>query len=478
VLLRRDYSQYEVCPLGETHDDGRKEKPQTTQQEPKSKGGINPTIDVMVLFSNQAAAATSNMQALAQGSIQSSNDSFSNSAAGVSFNLVHYQQVSYSESGSVATDHGRLLGTSDGYMDNIHSLRDQYGADVVVLVVSNDLSYCGTSGNIGVGSSQAFAVTVDDCAIGNYTFAHEIGHLAGARHDTDPNTSPYAYGHGFRYDPGYWRTVMAVYDSQVNRIPYWSNPDKYYGGIAMGSTSRKDNARVWDERAATMAAFRTPPTPAPVPPSITMDASGFNPKLNWNPVSGASSYKIYRGTIQGAPNTVNCNLVQDYWNFASTSSTNYTDHNVMIDPTKNILACYYVTSNNTNGESIPSNKVGTFGMAPLKEVAGNLGTTPVKEVEGTHLPKLYNLEQNYPNPFNPTTQISYTLPEAAEVTITVYNIMGQQVATLVNTSMSAGFHELNFDAGSLSSGMYLARMQAIGQSGEVFSKELKMQLVK
>jgi len=58
----------------------------------------------MVLFSNQAAAATSNMQALAQGSIQSSNDSFSNSDAGVSFNLVHYQQVNYNESSSTVTD--------------------------------------------------------------------------------------------------------------------------------------------------------------------------------------------------------------------------------------------------------------------------------------------------------------------------------------------------------------------------------------
>lgn len=94
------------------------------------------------------------------------------------------------------------------------------------------------------------------------------------------------------------------------------------------------------------------------------------------------------------------------------------------------------------------------------------------------MPEEYSLTNNYPNPFNPSTQIKYALPQAAEVSIKVYNIMGQQVATLVNTNMSAGFHEVNFDAGSLSSGVYIARMEAVGESGERFSDELKMQLIK
>ncbi|MCP9290435.1 S8 family serine peptidase [Gracilimonas sediminicola] len=96
----------------------------------------------------------------------------------------------------------------------------------------------------------------------------------------------------------------------------------------------------------------------------------------------------------------------------------------------------------------------------------------------TYLPEQFEIEQNYPNPFNPSTQIKYALPEAAEVTLKVYNIMGQEVTTLVNTPMSAGFHQVNFDAGNLSSGVYIARMVAVGQSGVTFTKELKMQLIK
>jgi hypothetical protein len=94
------------------------------------------------------------------------------------------------------------------------------------------------------------------------------------------------------------------------------------------------------------------------------------------------------------------------------------------------------------------------------------------------LPTEFSLSENYPNPFNPSTQINFALPEAADVSVKVYNIMGQEVATLLDNSIGAGFHEVNFDAGNLSSGVYITRMVALGQSGNTFTKELKMQLIK
>lgn len=80
-------------------------------------------------------------------------------------------------------------------------------------------------------------------------------------------------------------------------------------------------------------------------------------------------------------------------------------------------------------------------------------------IEG-ELPKEMALEQNYPNPFNPTTQIRYDLPESADVRLDVFNIQGQRVSTLVSQNQSAGRYNVNFDASTLASGVYIYRLQA------------------
>ncbi|NNJ52685.1 MAG: T9SS type A sorting domain-containing protein, partial [Ignavibacteriaceae bacterium] len=76
------------------------------------------------------------------------------------------------------------------------------------------------------------------------------------------------------------------------------------------------------------------------------------------------------------------------------------------------------------------------------------------------LPIEYALEQNYPNPFNPSTTIKYSIPEDGFVKLAVYNMLGEEVSTLINTQQKAGRYEVTFDASELASGVYIYRLEA------------------
>ncbi len=91
---------------------------------------------------------------------------------------------------------------------------------------------------------------------------------------------------------------------------------------------------------------------------------------------------------------------------------------------------------------------------------GAVGSTGVREIGG-ELPQDFKLEQNYPNPFNPLTNINFQLPRLSSVNLKVYNVLGQEVAELLNGEMNAGKYEVTFDASKLSSGIYYYRLTAV-----------------
>jgi hypothetical protein len=101
---------------------------------------------------------------------------------------------------------------------------------------------------------------------------------------------------------------------------------------------------------------------------------------------------------------------------------------------------------------------GNYKLVPRKNDDFEGFTTSVDESET--LPLQYSLAQNYPNPFNPTTKIEYSLKEAGAVKISIFNVLGQKVQTLVNESKNAGVHHVSFNASSLPSGMYIYRIEA------------------
>lgn len=220
------------------------------------------TINVLVVYTASAATAAGTIGSKIQLAVDETNVSYVNSGININMVRVHTAQVTYNESGRSFSQHvAALRSTTDGIMDNVHTLRNTYGADVVVLVV-NDSEACGIASSIGSTASTAFAVAHYSCITGYYSFGHEVGHLQGARHDrfVDGSTSPYAYGHGFIPSTKNWRTVMAYGNncSNCTRIQWWSNPLKTYPvtGQVMGTAQYEDNARVLNTTAATIAAYR------------------------------------------------------------------------------------------------------------------------------------------------------------------------------------------------------------------------------
>jgi Metallo-peptidase family M12B Reprolysin-like len=261
-------------------------------EEPEEGGGgpcttdSGSVIDALVVYTDdaQAAAGGSNgIESVIGEAVGWANTSYSNSAVSQRLHLAATAKVSYTESGDPVKDRRRLRSKNDGFMDSVHQLRDAHGADVVVLIVNN-LSSCGKSYIMNTVSpsfeSKAFAVVkLDYCAADNYSLAHELGHIMGARHEwekdpktgKDSNGNPILYNHGYVLrtpaSPGEpWRTIMATDEgckptNCTKRLPYWSNPavPSPEGGdpmgVATGSKQSDDHKRL-NDTAKTVANFR------------------------------------------------------------------------------------------------------------------------------------------------------------------------------------------------------------------------------
>lgn len=233
-----------------------------TQAPPPRAGGTRsgqtPVIDIVVAYTSAAEKASGNINSLIDLAVVESNQTFVNSRIDARFRVVDRMRVDYSESGKSYEQMNNDLAA----MPQVKARREaRYAAVAMLLVDNNEL--CGRAENIGATAEDANIVVNQSCATGSsYTVAHEIGHLAGARHDVanDPTNTPYAYGHGYRNEP-LWGTIMAYACDpwpHCPNIPYWSNPKVEYLFHPTGTESRENVAAVWKERAPQMEGFRSP----------------------------------------------------------------------------------------------------------------------------------------------------------------------------------------------------------------------------
>ena len=227
-------------------------------------------VDVLVVYTpavRAAAGGTAAINAHIDNAAAVTNTAYADSGVNQRIRVVYRAETAYAESGS-GTALGALRGSGDGQMDEVHALRNTYGADLVALMgVFSDacgVAYLMTSVSATFASS-AFSVTAWDCAVGNRSFAHELGHNMGLHHDpaNAGGQGAYSYAYGYQ-DPDNFRTVMAYAcaGGTCPRVGRFSNPNSTYNGRVTG-TANQNNVLALNNTAFWVANFRQAIDPGP-----------------------------------------------------------------------------------------------------------------------------------------------------------------------------------------------------------------------
>jgi hypothetical protein len=293
------------------------------------------TIDVMVVYTPAARlwadshGSISNVISQAMEKAQLVAD---NSGTFFTVRLIHSAEVAYTESGDSEIDLDRLQGSGDGYLESVHTLRNTYGADLVVLFTQiNDVGGIGyllasPSGTPAYG----FSITRVQQASSEYTTIHEIGHNMGLGHHKGQNVQPgpglFSYSAGWRWvgtDGGRYCSVMTYTSGQYysdgmthTRVPYFSNPSMTYMGTATGHATNGDNARTVREIKNVIAAYRqaTPSCTYIISPTNALFGSSANTgtvtvtpsasSCTWSSASNALWITITAGSAATGTGTV------------------------------------------------------------------------------------------------------------------------------------------------------------------------------
>lgn len=254
--------------------------------------------DVLLVYTQaarNAAGGTPQIQAALDVAIADTNLAYEASGVVLRVRTAAMVEVNYTESGNLGTDLDRLRNGSDGFMDNVHILRNQHSADLVALITSQASGACGVGyimQSVGPGfESSAFSVTALPC-LPNYTLAHELGHNMGCAHDRDNAGSfpgAFSYSYGYRTPANSYRTVMAY--APGTRVPLFSNPyvnfpDGQASGVEVGLALEASNSLTLNQTATTVSNWRQLHNQAPgsfnlVSPVGGVTTANRTPTLTW-----------------------------------------------------------------------------------------------------------------------------------------------------------------------------------------------------
>lgn len=408
VLVQIDQSRFQPCGAGAEPEikSAANEEQATTDVVATEDGTV---IDVLVVYTTPvriALGGTTQAEAFAQQAVSVTNTAYQNSEITPRLRLVGTMEaVNYTENGlSSALNWVR----SD---PNVAAARNAANADLVAILVESDPANCGTGALMRTVrpsfAISAFSATRRSCALGNLTFAHELGHNQGCEHNPENGGSPtsasypFAFGH---YVNNSFRTIMSYSDPcspGCPRIAHFSNPAVTFAGVPTGVLNERDNHQVINNTAFTVSQFRSPGCAAPgafaqVSPGNGQSVSSptTSVTLSWSPSANATAYEVYFGP--------NFNVLPLVGSQAGTS------RNVTVSAGQTYYWMVFGYSCNGLGEGTPirSFSVSSVGSSqPFQILLEQFGTVPnlASAVDSILLLRDPFPVLNGTNPLNPTS---------------------------------------------------------------------------
>lgn len=311
LLIQVDQSRFPPCGTENEH-----EIKSATGQEKATAGELasddGTLIDVLVVYTTpvrNVLGGTTQAEAFAQQAVNAANTAYLNSEITPRLRLVGTMEaVNYTENG-LSSALSWVRSDSD-----VAAARNAANADLVAILVENDPANCGVGLLMRTVrpsfAGAAFSATRRSCAVGNLTFAHELGHNQGCEHNPENGGSPalasypFAFGH---YVNNVFRTVMSYsnpcFAGNCPRVAHFSNPAVMVSGFPTGVLNERDNHQVINNTALTVSQFRNsagcaaPGAFAQVSPGDGQSVSSptTTVTLSWSPSANATAYEVYFG---------------------------------------------------------------------------------------------------------------------------------------------------------------------------------------
>ena len=411
-------------------------------------------VRVLVLFTASAQAAVPDINQTATLAITQTNTAFTNSAIfsnSVQVSMAGPIQSNIIETVNIQTDVENLSNNAA-----VQALRNDNGADIVVLLTNGN--YGGVIGivrNIGPNDASAYAVVQATGATGTFSFAHELGHLFGGRHQqcnvflNGGCDDTAGFAHGFSFGSSN-TSIMHQLRSGFNRLLNYSNPNVSVSGSATGIAATNHNSRQITDQAPTVSAFRQ------FIGSLT--ASAIVRKSYPSP--GTEQYRCEAvATCGQSPISYDWRVSTDGFGYGGTLS-------ISEFYTISIPECsyYYVWLRIYSADGQAANYYFTIGTPPggYCQIARRAEISSLFESE-----KQDETIRIYPNPAQSEINAQFFISSPEQVSIELLDVRGTQ---LINSSdqLEIGWHTKKLNTETLANGIYILNVQK--KSGSVIRK--------